>query len=417
MLKKFGETNQRLFKNYTYLSFVQFINIGLPLITLPYIARVIGPEKLGVVVLAQLIISYFQLLISYGYNLTATREIAINRNDEKKLNYITNLIYQSKFVLTIFSILLFCLLVFFVPTIREHSLLYLSGIGTLLASWLLPVWYYMGIERMKVIALVELFTKIMFVLGIFFLIQEADDYKYVILIQSLTALLGCLVGIVFLYKVEGREIFIVPMREVMENIKTNFYVFFNSASSSLYLYSSGVFLSMFSGSYALGMYAVVEKIIKAISMMYAPISQALYPHFCNLSKHQEKKYKKYLLSLIIIMGIFMLVTGVLMYSFSEFIIRMVFGERYLESVILLQAMSFVPLFMVMRKVLTVQGLMVYGLNKSMALLGGAGGILGITVLPIAIKIWGPIGAALGLMGIEAFLCVIATILLRSRLRK
>ena len=79
------KNNTALLKNISYLGVVQGLNYILPLITLPYLVRVIGVEKFGVISLATAVISFFLVITDYGFNYTATREVALNKNNNEEL--------------------------------------------------------------------------------------------------------------------------------------------------------------------------------------------------------------------------------------------------------------------------------------------------------------------------------------------
>ena len=95
-----------LLKNYSSLSLVQLSNYILPLITLPYLARILGTTNFGLVVMAQATMIYLTLLTDYGFNLSATKEIAKNQNNPTIISQIFTTVMSIKISLLVISSLI-----------------------------------------------------------------------------------------------------------------------------------------------------------------------------------------------------------------------------------------------------------------------------------------------------------------------
>src|ERR1700744_1438335 len=110
-----------LVRNIMSLGIVQVCNMVFPLITLPLIARIIGPDKFGVINYASAVIGYFTLIINYGFEMTATRVIAQCKKDQAVINKVFSNVLYTKIVLLSVSIAIFCILLFTLPTLRDEK--------------------------------------------------------------------------------------------------------------------------------------------------------------------------------------------------------------------------------------------------------------------------------------------------------
>src|SRR4051812_10374668 len=115
---------KNLFSNFISLSVLQVVGFALPLIVLPYLIKVLGIEKFGLVFFAQALISYFMVFTDYGFNLSATREISVNRDDKEKISIIFNSVLTTKIILGIIGFIILSILILFVPKLHNESLLF-----------------------------------------------------------------------------------------------------------------------------------------------------------------------------------------------------------------------------------------------------------------------------------------------------
>src|SRR5687768_11201833 len=113
--------NSSLFKNFLSLSLLQAANNVLPIISIPIIVRIIGPDKFGVINFASVVMSYFILLTNYGFDLTATRAIALNRHNGQTRSNVFNEVLYAKLLLFGMSLLIFLVLLNTMPQLREEK--------------------------------------------------------------------------------------------------------------------------------------------------------------------------------------------------------------------------------------------------------------------------------------------------------
>jgi len=152
--------NKTLVQNFSSLTILQFSNYLFPIITFPYLVRVLGPEKFGLVNFAAAFVAYFNVFTDYGFNLSATKDISINRNNPNKVNEIFSTVLVIKLILSVVSLMVFSLLIFTIPRFSANSEIYFYSFLIVLGAVLFPGWFFQGMEKMKYITVTNVTVKI-----------------------------------------------------------------------------------------------------------------------------------------------------------------------------------------------------------------------------------------------------------------
>src|SRR5207342_3266640 len=140
--------------NFLSLVVLQGVTYVLPLITVPYLFRTLSVEKYGLVNFANAFIQYFIVFTDFGYNLSATKLIAENRDDASKLSRIFNRVMFSKLLLLLIGLLVMAIIVLCFPKFSSDKSLYIYTYGMVVGNVLFPVWFFMGMEKMKFITII-----------------------------------------------------------------------------------------------------------------------------------------------------------------------------------------------------------------------------------------------------------------------
>ena len=183
-VKQIYLNNKTIVENFSYLTILQVVSMLIPLITYPYLIRVLGKDTYGLVIFVQAVIGYLVILINFGFNISATKEISINKDNKKKINEIVSSVFILKGGLFVISSLLILIIINTLPQAKEFKILFLLTMHFCLSEWLFPIWYFQGIEKMKYITILNIINRTIFTVLIFFLIMVFIRFPFNILIVS-----------------------------------------------------------------------------------------------------------------------------------------------------------------------------------------------------------------------------------------
>lgn len=296
-----------LLENFLSLTALRLVGMVLPLITLPYVLRVLGFENYGVIILAASLIAYFQSLTDFSFMITATRDVAIFKSSPKKLNLIYSNVLQVKALFFLLSISIIGLIVYLYPPFYEERLVFLLSTLMLIGHILFPDWFFQGIEKMKYITFLNVVIKLFFTVCIFVFIKEKEDYWIYPLLQGAGLIgAGILGQFVLVTKFRLKYYWLKPKR-IKNTIISNFPIFVNQFFPTLYNNTSSFLLGLIAGTYWIGIYDAIKKIVDMSIGMLNIISRVFFP-FLNRRKNAFIHYKN--LMLIVSAGLaFMIILG------------------------------------------------------------------------------------------------------------
>jgi polysaccharide transporter, PST family len=380
MLRKFINSykdKKTIFKNFAALSILQGTNFLIPLIIMPYLTIKIGVDGFGLVSFIQAAMVFFTSFTDYGFNVTATREVAINKTDNKKLSEIYSTVMSTKLLLTSISALVLIALIYFIPDLKHNKLAYLFGFSAVIGQVLLPIWFFQGIQEMKYISYLNLAAKIIFTVLIFIFINTPDDFGLVLLFLGLGNIVSGLFGLLWIKNKYNIRYFIPQVSDIKKELYEGWSVFISNFSIVTYLNSNIFILGLFANNSIVGYYSIAEKIITAMRQPLVVFSQAIYPRICELATDSHKKIKNFYRQLFIPFISIFLMASVFVFIFSPEIVNILSkAEDNESSIIILKLLCFVP-FIVGLNIPAYQTLLAYKHHKNCSIILTSGSLLNI----------------------------------------
>ena len=329
--------------NFFSLSVLQGANYILPLITLPYLVRVLGVEYFGLLAFATTTVMYFQILTDYGFNLTATREISIHRDNKAKVIEIFSSVMTIKIILMFVSFFLLSILVFSFEKFSQDALVYFLTFGTVVGQVLFPVWFFQGMERMKYITYLNILSKVIFTIAIFVFVKEQSDFYLVPLLTSIGFLVAGIWSLYLIKKEFGVGFEVQTIDTIKHHLVEGWDIFVSMVFISMYRSSNIIILGLLTNNTIVGYYSIAEKVVKTLQSLQDVVGNTLFPYLSKKFSITNKSFfdlnKRFFKFIFLIYFSLSLIT---MFS-SEYIIYILMGEFNEIAILNLQIMSFVIL--------------------------------------------------------------------------
>ena len=327
-----AEHRKRIFNNFISLSVVQGLSIFFPLFIFPYLLQVLGVEGFGVFTLIQTVIMYADLLVSFGFGLTATKHIAKNISDKEKTNNIITSVYFIKIILFLIPLILFLIAALFIPYLRNHFVLILISCMYVLGNLLFPDWYFQGIQKMRNITIVAFVSKCISLLLIILFVKHRTDVGYAIMAISVGNFIAGLVGFFILIKSISIKLQLAPRRYILSFFKESGYVFSSIILVPLYSSVNIFILRAFTNPLMVGYYAIAEKIFSAVSMLTSIANRTFYPHLSQLYSKSVDAYKKNVQKISLLFLLSFAFLGLMQFISADFIVRFISGKQNVQDV-------------------------------------------------------------------------------------
>ena len=346
--------HRSLAQNIAALASVRIVGYFLPIITTPYVTRVLGVESWGELALAQIILGYFNLFTDWGFSISATRKIASLRDERHALSQAFFSIWAAQWLLAGISIFLLLILIAVVPYFTENARYYIYGSAAIVASVMFPVWFFNGLEQMKQVALIQILSRLMAVPLIFILLQSPADAPLMIAISAGTGVVAGGLTIYWVFNNLRISCIIPSFRQILNELVEGSTLFFSTIWISLYTSVTPAVLGIVGGPVAVGQFTLADRVRQFVQSASGPVFQAMFPRMSYLftsNSFEARGLLKRSATLIVGASAFASLT---LWLFSDMIIFLLAGPQFRKSVEVLQWLSPLPLIVSLSNLFGIQ---------------------------------------------------------------
>ena len=390
-------------QNTMVLYFVQALGFLVPLITLPYLARILSPEKFGVISFAQNFVWYFVILTDYAFNVTATREIAIHRDDSEKVSQIFSNVLCAKLGLTVLGLIVMLVATYTVPRLRAEKGVFLLCYLTVAGTALFPIWLYQGIQKLLAVGIRDVIAKLLTLGCLLLFVHRESDYILAVGIQSGGFFLSGALGLASAPWITPLKWVTPTLAEIKRTLAEGWSLFVSMSAMSLYSSTNVVILGFFASSQEVGFYSAALRLIVPIRQLVAQLSTAVFPYVSRMTVKEPGRAARFVNRYALLLSAPFLIVGLGLLAGGPLLARIGFGNAYKASGKLLQILAVSPFLLALSSCFATYYMLGFGYVRQWARLAFAAGVVNFVVLAIALAVTTPaLAASITLVALDLF---------------
>jgi len=406
--------NKTLVSNIASLGVVQIISYIFPLLTIPYISRIIGPDGLGLYNYIAAFITYFVLVVNYGFDFTATRKIASDPRNAKLVSKVYSTVTTSRFLILIVTIFTFILLSFYFSNIKNNfilsGILFINAVSALLT----PQYIFQGLQKLSFYSTINVVKGIITTVCIFLFVTDA---KHLIIYASIGVFTNLFFSVFWafyvVFKLKIKFVF-VSLKSCLKEIQDSRLVFFSTIIFSFYTTANIIILGVFAPPKIIAYYTTAVSLINIIqSVINVPISSSLYPYIGKAFADGKEIGLEKLKRIVSLVFYFSLSACLFIFIFSPLLVKIIYGSEFENAIICVRILSVLPLLSSLSGVMGVQVMLNLGMDLKFLRITTIAAVCSVIMNFIFSYFYSYVGSSVAYLLTEIFIVIALTISLRN----
>jgi len=324
----------KIVKNTSMLYIMNITKIILPLMTLPYLTRILTKDNYGVVSYVKAVMQYMQVLVDFGFLLSATKDIVNAGNDREKINRVIGDTLLAKFMLLVGAFFVMLVMIFAIPILKKHALYTILSFIVVALTCFLMDFLFRGIEEMQIITIRYVIMRSLAAVLTFVFVKNDADLLWIPMLDILGSLVAILL-VVLEMKKRGYHVQFTCITNAYMKLKEATVYFVSNMASTTFTALNTLLIGIFLTTGEVAEWSLCLQMVSAVMSLYTPVTDGIYPYMVksrdlNLVKRTA--------------AIFMTaITAGCVFTFfaAKWALLIVGGEKYITAVPLLR--SFIPL--------------------------------------------------------------------------
>jgi polysaccharide transporter, PST family len=386
------------------LQLLQLLAIGLPILTQIWLARTLGAFEYGRFVFVAALTAYFVLLCDFGFAWSASRAIAIHRDDAQRRAEIVCTTMLAKGVLFLLCVLVLIAMIVFVEQFRLEASLLVVALGSVFGSAVSPAWYFIGSERAVLGYALDIIGKSIAAAIAVIWVRDGGDVLIAVAAVSAGAVLSGLLGLAIVLRERDQHWAMPSKSRVLVALRSGVPLFLSTSAVSLYTAMNGLVLGFVSDRAEVAYFGAAQRVVGAASLVFSPFHQVFYPKIAHELHHQPRSAARIVLAALFSQGSVGLVAALAIYMLAEPLAVLLFGESFPNVVASLKLMAAIPAIIGVASVFSNFVMMALGRDRLHLVMTCVAAIANLLVLAA-------FGGAAGAIGASAALLVAETVVL------
>ena len=272
-------------KNFAYKSVLTLSTYLINFITFPYVARVLGVERIGLVNFVDNTVNYFLLFATMGVGLLGVREIAAVKEDKKRRDQVYSSVLALNLLFTLVSLGIYLLCVVTIPKLCQYDELFYIGTAKILFTVFLVEWFFTGVENFRYITLRIILIKVLYIISVFLFVRDTSDYRLYFILTVGVVVLNALINQLYIRKfVRVRWNNIQLFKYLKQNVTLGIY----TLMTSMYLTFNVMYLGLVSNNTEVGYYTTAFKLYTVVLGFFTAFTNVMLPRMSSLLANGEK---------------------------------------------------------------------------------------------------------------------------------